>query len=1525
MQVQLDISRPRVLLYSMQDHLKIEPTLRACIAPVHGIGVQMEEDRITFPHTFICSQKEVENFTCGNDVFYIIFTSGSTGIPKAVCASASGTLNRFEWMWNEFPFQCNDVVCFKTSVNFVDCIWEVLGAVLKGACLAIPLEEEAKDPRLLIAFMKKWKVTRVTFVPSYLRHVLEFTAASESLQFLTQCISSGEPLSLSLAAMFLKAAPCCRLLNLYGTSEICGDITYFEVTSQYLEKTSSSFVPIGKPIPNVDVQVIDPNTGEVIKPNSSKEGELVTYGSCVAHSYLNSDDKSLAHTSERSIFNTHDLVHYNSSGDLMYIGRRDHQVKVRGVRINPSEIEAVLEKNSIVERALVTADESHMNLIGFIQVNENHSSKELRAVIEYGGAHFFTNSSYSEAITTELLLLLPHYLVPSLYVFTYKLPTLSSGKVSRKELPPSSEIKRLFSESVSESIALSNTEQQLCSMFCEILKLTNVSHSGNFFALGGNSLSAIDLASSIQEYFHCEVSVATIVANPTIQSLALVIDKNATEVETVPISPALQQALIDYTGPLTYSQECTWCYEAMASCPLYSLGAAAMCLKPINVNMMKTSIHYLAMKHESLRTIYCCTKFGHPFQKVLTFESFEFTSLLALAFVVKDCSTDCPLGFHDSQIILPSFEFDLIHGRLWRFTLFTNVTILGEKECCSVIAFQAHHMMTDGWSIQLLTAELEQIYTRLYNGEANHAIAERSKSIDKQLQLWHTKFTNALLPPFFHPKCLLTCTYNGSAASVIHKSFAVSMTDIRSLCQANGMSEFVPVFTSLLAAIYALNGNTDVLASLMVAIRNSENAKIPGFSVDSFLLRTTFDEATTLQSLLSTVKSGILEVMENQISWYQLEKALMKRGNLMPDSSFSSGVLNQLDIVFDYKNSMPFSDSKLFKNMPVNLSACESLMDVYIEAGTDALDVHVAYSSILYHAETVQMLLDTWEGVLESMVKHVYLNVPLKRLCSDIFISSYEEASNTQEKDLIGCDPFQLNSEPEGIAVSLNASTDDVVTWFHFLLIQKALVHFMSSYCTLSGNDRPIVLVHLPFSAFSMALIAAVTRLEYGYAFCSSLDGIVAKIGDMSRNCSSCLVVVRNNADSEQIKKLCNAINFSVVPMESFYTNPLSQVSNTQMFDFTVDYTKWKSDILTSSKVLSMYFTDGVMHKALTLTSPGSSTFAIAVTLLLQGIPVQVYTFDRTISFVEAFSNSDRDMVLIQEIAVPSMLPKINECKNIKHLWIQGLPLGLAYICNWMAASQHMRTIVTHSLMHEHHLITHHLNLKDIPSIEDGSIPCIPIGRMCQGLNGKVLHRDGREVYQGFVGNFATVNDSQVHRSTSLVRQLPKDGTFELVSVNAEAYYKAIDVTPALLVLSTIPEVSWCGVAQAYAGLIHQLPELPPITNDDFASVNQIISTDVPHLHWLYSDPALSHLNDHTLSDKIVELVSKSLDTDPDTVRQTCDLLCIGGNSTAFVLSLTVGLNAAFNAGFTIPAVYQAVHDGRLISLVVDGGYGHVM
>ena len=1570
MQVLFEISRPCVVLYSTQDHPTIELVLNARKS-VLGIGIHMESGCITISPTSEANPSIVESFTCSDDVFYIIFTSGSTGVPKAVCASASGTLNRFEWMWKDFPFQRSDVVCFKTSVNFVDCIWEILGTLLKGAPLAIPLEDETKDPRLLAAFMKKWKVTRVTFVPSYLRHVLEFKSASEYLQYLTHCISSGEPLSLTLAAMFLKTAPSCRLFNLYGTSEICGDVTFFEVTPKYIEQTSSSFVPIGKPIPNVIIKVIDPTTGDIIPQSSSKEGELLTFGSCVAISYLNSDDKSLSN----SAFNTHDLVHYNSSGDLMYIGRRDHQIKVRGVRINPSEIEAVLEKNIIVERAVVSADESHMNLIGFIQTSESHNSgKDTSAVIEYGGASFFASSSLSDVIAAELLTILPQYLVPSLYIFTHRLPTLPSGKINRKELPPSHEIKKLFSQSVSQSLQLSKTEEQLCCLFKENLKLTSLSVLGNYFSLGGNSLSAVSLASSIQECFHREISVATILANPTIHSLALVLDQNATENKPEPITAVLEPSLNDYTGPLTYSQECTWCYEAMASCALYELGEAAICLSAIDSDILQKSVRHLAMKHESLRTVYYCTKYGHPFQRVMKFESPEFTTLLASAFVIEDCSIYCPLGFDNGQVILPNFKFDLIHGPLWKFTVFTNVSIPGETGCCNIIAFQAHHMMTDGWSIALLVADLEKIYTGLSNGEntlgtpnpstflfaIKKAIKERSRHIEKELQLWHTKLHGALLPPFLHPKCLLTCTHTGNSASTIHKIFTVPMTEIRTLCQANSMSEFVPVFTSLLSSIFALNGNVDILASVMLAIRNAENANITGFSVDSFPLRITLDENVTLLSLLSTVKAGILEVIENQISWYQLEKAVMKRGKLMPDSSFSSGVLNQLDFVFDYKSSMPFSGSKLFRSMPVYLPACESLLDFYINADTDVLDMHVAYSNTLYHAETVHMLLETWERMLETMVRHVYLNVPLKHLCHDISMShTHKESTKPQTEASVGCmllpaQNVNTKAKVETVAISLNIN--DVLTWSQLSLIQESLRHLLSTCFLPSVNNCTMVLAYLPFSAFAIALVTAATKLKCRFTFCSSVEDLLA---DISRCNLLCLIVVENDAVNEQVKKCCPT-NVSIFTVKSFNCISPPKVSNAFETEFKSHNSKWQSDFLVCSEVFTTYFLDKEVQNFVTFTSPESSTFPIAVSLLLQGIPVTAYTSDCTTSFLEIICETGTDLLVIPEITVPSLLPKIFGCKKVKHLWIQGLSLALAYIFNkWMTDAQHVQVIVTHSLVHEQHLITHHLNLKDIPSIEDGSIPCIPIGSMCHGLNGKVLHRDGRDVCQGFVGSFATMDDGQIHRSTSLVRQLPNDGSYELVSVDAEAYYKGIDVTPALCVLSTIPEVTWCGVSTGtgkdtirvfystdvessglaslhnkithllistlslgYAGLICQLPKPLLYTSDFYAPANQFMCSNVPGIHWLYSDPALSSLNDHVLPDKLVELVSKSFDTDSATVRQTYDLLCIGGNSTAVILDLTVGLNTAFDAGFTIPEVYQAIHDGLLLSLVVNGRCG---
>ena len=1559
MQVLFEISRPCVVLYSIEDHPKIEPIFctNRCIV---GICIEMEEDRITVPPAFKRNQNVIESFTYSDGVLYIIFTSGSTGIPKVVCASALGTLNRFEWMWKDFPFQSNDIVCFKTSVNFIDYIWETLGTLLKGTALAIPLEEEAKDPRLLAAFMKKWRVTQVMLVPAYLRKILELPSASESLQFLTLFMNTGEPLSLSLAAMFLKTAPSCRFLNVYGTSEISGDVTYFEVTPQYLEQTSSSFVPIGKPIRNVLVEVIDPNTGEVIPQNSSKPGELVIYGMCVAYSYLNSDDKSLSHSSDRSIFNTHDLVHYNSSGDLMYIGRRDHQIKVRGVRINPSEIEAMLDKNSSVERAVVAADESHMNLISFIQINESHySSKESSAVIEYGGASYFTNTSLSGAIANELLRLLPQYLVPSLYVFTHKLPTLPSGKVSRKELPPASEIRKLLSESVNEIKQLSKTEEQLCCIIKNLLQLSCVSLAGNFFSLGGNSLSAIELASSIEESFHIKLSVSAIISSPTFQSLAAVIDSAIAKNVTCS-DDDLHANTSNSTGPLTFGQESVFVSERKADCDVYEIGVAAKCLQKIHVDYFWKSVHDLTMSHESLRTLFPCTSYGEPFQKVLIPDSPECLAVIASACSVVDCSEECPLKFIDGQISLPNLHANLSEGPLWKFTLFTNVLIPGEVGLCSVLAFQAHHIMTDGWSMQCLLTDLEDTYLKyVKDGIIHHnnskplyaiqrAMQQRSIVYDAQLKFWKAKLQDAAVPFFLHPKCIPSYTKNHTSFS-IHKIFNTSLSEISSFCQANSITEFTFAFTGLLVAIYALNGLHDIVAIIPNASRNHENMKVSGLFDNCLPLRTMFNSTTNLHFLLKCVKDGVLNMIENQIPWLVLDREFYKREFIQPNHPFFSGLLEQLVFVCDYKYSAAFSNSVLFQNIPTLHTTTDYAMEFYVTITVDSIDVQAVYSDQLYDASTIQVLLNTWESVMETMVKHVYLHVPLKLLCQDLYIPSCKGIHDEQQlriEDFLAPSIRPLGLNENSITVALNCNQQ--ITQQQLVSIQQSLHTIISGFP--SGGSTTVI-TNLSLSAFVIALITVATKMNCAFTFFSSLTGMVENLKKIAKY-TSFLVVVPNIEDHEYILKNVPSENLPSVSAVSVHSllcpshtderpfTPRARFGNT--LDLCMK-SKWQSDIKMCSSLTTEYFSD--VCCAVILTSPESSTFPIATSLLLHGIHMEVFTYEYLSSFLQFISKTGADMVVIPETTIPAILPKILGCNSIKYLWIQGLPLGLAYISKWITASHHVQVIVTHSLVPEQHLITHHFNLKDIPSIEDGSIPCIPIGSMCKGLNGKVLHRDGRDVFRGFVGSFATMVDDQVHRSTSLVRQLPKDGSFELVSVNAETYYKGIDVTPALFVLSTIPEVNWCGVSTgigkdsiavlyssdvegsrneirekllaylslSYLGIIYPLGVSPPITPDFTLDLTSLCFADS-----ILGPSMFSVDKDDEVVEKIVQAVSKAFGIDSETVRQTSDLLAVGGMSTANILTLTVDLNTQFKGGYHISEVYQALRDGRLVELFRD-------
>ncbi|MBV9713363.1 MAG: amino acid adenylation domain-containing protein, partial [Ktedonobacteraceae bacterium] len=283
----------------------------------------------------------------GEDPAYMLYTSGSTGTPKGVLGTHRAAINRFNWMWRTYPFADGEVCCQKTTLSFVDSVWEIFGPLLQGIQTVIIPDAVVKDPQQFLKVLAVHSVTRIVLVPSLLRVLLDSeTALKERWPALKYCICSGEALPLELARRFQQQMPDCLLLNLYGSSEVAADVTCYEIKGT----TRLSCVPIGHPIDNTQIYLLDRNMQLV---PIGVPGELYVGGDGLALGYFNRPEltatKFVRHPfSERPealLYKTGDLARYLPDGTIEYLGRLDHQVKIRGMRIELGEIESALRQH----------------------------------------------------------------------------------------------------------------------------------------------------------------------------------------------------------------------------------------------------------------------------------------------------------------------------------------------------------------------------------------------------------------------------------------------------------------------------------------------------------------------------------------------------------------------------------------------------------------------------------------------------------------------------------------------------------------------------------------------------------------------------------------------------------------------------------------------------------------------------------------------------------------------------------------------------------------------------------------------------------------------------------------------------------------------------------------------------------------------------------------------------------------------------------------------------------------------------
>ena len=452
------------------------------------------------------SQENPVSTSKADNLAYVIYTSGSTGTPKGVLGTHRGTVNGLHWLWKTYPFEADEVCCQKTAISFVDSVWEIFAPLLKGIPTVIITDSIVKDPQLFLETLANRNVTRVVLVPSLLRVLLDtYGHLTKNLSKLKFWITSGEAVSLDLARTFQEVMPSAKLINLYGSSEVSANVTYYD-TSLLPEKSTS--VPIGRPIDNTQAYVLDRHLQ--LTP-VGVVGELYIGGDGLAKGYLNRPEL----TQERFIDNpfvpgtklytTGDLVRYRNNGNLEYLGRHDDQIKIRGFRIELGEIEAAITKHPAVRESVVIAHDNAQDdkrLIAYVVTDEQNLVPQL--------------SSYLQEK-------LPDYMVPSAFVVLAAIPLTPNGKVDTRSLPTDNLIRP---NSTKSFVAPRNfTELALAKIWENLLDVSPIGVKDNFFDLGGHSFLAVRLMAQIYERFGNNLPLSTLFENATIEKLGKIVSQ----------------------------------------------------------------------------------------------------------------------------------------------------------------------------------------------------------------------------------------------------------------------------------------------------------------------------------------------------------------------------------------------------------------------------------------------------------------------------------------------------------------------------------------------------------------------------------------------------------------------------------------------------------------------------------------------------------------------------------------------------------------------------------------------------------------------------------------------------------------------------------------------------------------------------------------------------------------------------------------------------------------------------------------
>jgi len=953
---------------------------------------------------------------------YVMFTSGSTGAPKAVAVEHRGVIRLVR---GQFP--ADSVFLQISPVSFDAATEEIWGALLNGGCVVLPPSgiPSVDDVARLIA---RHGVT--SMAPSTgLFHQIALARPEILSDFLLVSVG-GDVMRPELANRVLAAGPRCGLANGYGPTENTTHTTVYPLRAPIPDGET---VPLGRPIPGTRVAVL----GADLQPMpQAVPGELYTGGEGLARGYLGRPD----FTAERFVpdpfaelfgqpggrlYRTGDRVAWHPDGNLRFLGRIDRQIKVRGFRVEPGDVEAALAACPLVGDAAADARD---DLPG---------GRGLAAYL-VPAAPWESEEDFLAGVRAFLQERLPDYLIPAAFLAVPELPLTVVGKVDREALSRIPLAPARQEERADTPRARNPIEEMLAAIWTEVLGIEHPGLHDDFFALGGHSLLAIQAVSRVRAVFGVEIPLPWLFESPSIAGLAERI-AGALRAEPArqapPLLPRREDSTIEL--PLSFAQERLWFLEQLQpGTATYNIPAAVRLTGRLDAAALNRSLAAVVARHEALRTRFPAAMGDQPVQVIDPPPSWVLP-VVDLTALPETAREEAARSLTLEEALRP---FDLVTGPPLRALLVRTAA----EEHLALLAL--HHIVSDGWSMGLLVREMTALYRaggvvesaelpELPVQYADFALWQRQwlqgDVLAELLGFWRRRLAGApplLALPLDRPRPPVQAFHGDRRHLALGPEILAALESLGRRC---GSTLFMTLLAAFAALLARWTGQTDVVVGVPSANRNrGEIENLIGFFVNSLVVRTDLAGDPGFLELVGRVRETALAAFAHQD--LPFEKLVSE---LRPDRDLSHTPLFQVLFQLLDLPPAPLDLSGLTLDVPHEVESRTAKFDLVLGFERSGLErsglfAEWRYNTELFDGTTVQRMADAFVELLAGILadpEQPLTAVPLlgRAARHQVLIEWNDLEAELDDPQLIFPDLFARQAEwtPDAIAVSCEGRT----------------------------------------------------------------------------------------------------------------------------------------------------------------------------------------------------------------------------------------------------------------------------------------------------------------------------------------------------------------------------------------------------------------------------------------------------------------------------------------------------------------------